>query len=67
MTFDEVVGKRNAEREMRLELKNEFRDVFENASESILFEKLQNTEYNWGHWDGIITVMKQLNLKEIRI
>ncbi|MDR0476172.1 MAG: hypothetical protein LBH43_21205 [Treponema sp.] len=65
MTFDEALAKRNEARKARTENKDAFADLFEKASESMWFEKSLNAEYSWGYWDAVITVMKQLKLKDI--
>jgi hypothetical protein len=65
MTYDEALAKRNKMREQRHQTKGDFCDIHEDMSENKLFEKLLNDEYNWGYWDAVITIMKELKLKEI--
>jgi len=61
MTFDEVLAKRNQAREIRNTAKEEPEELADNK----LVERMQNAEYNWGYWDAVITIMKNLGLKEI--
>ena len=56
MTFDEALEKRNEARGRRNELKRN-----DGTSIAIL-----NAEYDWGYWDGVITVMNKNGLKEIK-
>ena len=63
MTFDEVLAKRNQAREIRNTAKEELDDLAGNK----LVEKMTNAEYSWGYWDGIITAMQKLEMKELNV
>ena len=63
MTFDEALAKRNQVREIRNNTKEELDDLACNK----LVEKMTNAEYSWGYWDGIITAMQKLELKELNV
>ena len=67
MTYDEALAKRDDARKERNANKDAFADLFEKASESMWFEKTLNSEYNWGYWDALITVMQALKTKEIAV
>jgi len=66
MTYEEALAKRNNIREQRHQTKGEFCDLHEELSENKLFESLLNSEYSWGYWDAVVTIMKNNNLKEIK-
>jgi len=61
MTFDEVLAKRNEARKIR----NDANEELESITNNILVKGMMNAEYNWGYWDAVITIMKNLKLKEI--
>jgi len=61
MTFDEVLAKRNQVRETRNTSKKEL----EKLADYKLVERMTNAEYSWGYWDGVMTVMQKLKLKEV--
>ena len=67
MTLDEVLAKRNQVRETRNKAKNELTHFFEDIARNALVEKMTNAEYSWGYWDGIISAMQKLKLKEINV
>ena len=65
MTYDEALAKRNESREQRHEALGKFLEEYEKAVGDKVFEKLLNVEYNWGYWDAVASIMKELKLKEL--
>jgi hypothetical protein len=63
MTYEEALAKRNQIRELRNSAKEELEVLADNK----LVEGMMNAEYSWGYWDAVITIMKELKLKEIKV
>lgn len=67
MTYEYALNERNELREKRHQALGDFNEAHEKVSESNFFVKLLNAEFNWGYWDAVVTIMKELKLKEIAV